>query len=317
MDCNNADLQKMVAAQVGIFTKNLANYTELKNVIIGTLQDATAGLPGSPLIHGRVKQIDSFAEKCIRKCEKYSQPAWQLTDLCGVRVVVNTLDAIPAVRQCIKDNFLILEDEDASGRLGDMEFGYQSIHYIVALDPEKVSNYSTIGKRIPKKLFAVRTGSKALKELLPAGSIFKAEIQVRSLLQHAWSDAVHDNLYKTEMKRKPHHLLRESALVAALLEDADNSIVKLTSGADQYRSYYGAYLTPEEIEHEIAIQRVVLKSNPDNMKAALRIARLSDCLGTGADTRSVEKDLTPFEKTAQEAPEKHRSPEPYFQSPPI
>ena len=294
---SSADLRRMVAAQVEIFTKNISHFRELKNVILGTLQDGTAALPGSPLIHGRVKQIDSFAEKCIRKCEKYSQPAWQLTDLCGVRVVVSSLDTIPAIRQFIENNFLILETEDTSGRLGDMEFGYQSVHYIVALDPEKSSFYSTIGKRIPKKIFEARTTSKALKASLSPGPVFKAEIQVRSLLQHAWSDAVHDNLYKTEMKIKPQHLLRESALVAALLEEADNSIVHLTKGADQYQSYYGAYMTPEEIEHEIKIQRTVLASNPGNKKAALKIARLSDCLGKDADTRSVENDLTPFEKS--------------------
>lgn len=298
---NPVALKRMVAGQVTLFTKNISYFNELKNVILGTLQNVTARLPGSPLIHGRVKQIDSFAEKCIRKCEKYSQPAWELTDLCGVRVVVNSLDAIPAIRQCIEENFLILENEDASGRLGEMEFGYQSVHYIVALNPEKSGCYSTIGKRIPKKLFSTRTSGKALSESLPAGPVFKAEIQVRSLLQHAWSDAVHDNLYKTDMKEKPHHLLRESALVAALLEDADNSIVNLTNGADQYRSYYGAYMTPMEIEHEIAIQRIVLESNPDNMKAALKIARLSDCLGKEADTRRVEKDLIPFEESGDAA----------------
>jgi len=302
MDCNNPyDLRTMVADQVKVFTKNIPVFAELRKVIIATLQDKTAGLSGSPLIHGRVKQVDSFAEKCIRKCEKYPQPAWQLTDLCGVRVVVNSLDAIPAIRRCIEDNFLILEDEDTSGRLGDMEFGYQSIHYIVALDPAKSSGYSTSGRRIPEKLFAARTGSVALKKSLPAGPVYKAEIQVRSLLQHAWSDAIHDNLYKTEMKRKPHHLLRESALVAALLEDADNSIVKLIKGADQYRSYYGAYMEPEEIEHEIEIQKVVLDSNPDNRNAALKIARLSDCLGKDADTKRVEGTLAPFEKSGDPA----------------
>ena len=72
MDGNNAeDLRKFVVDQVHEFSKNIDRFTELKTVIIGTLQEKTAGLPGSPLIHGRVKQLDSFAEKCIRKCEKY------------------------------------------------------------------------------------------------------------------------------------------------------------------------------------------------------------------------------------------------------
>ena len=103
------------------------------------------------------------------------------------------------------------------------------------------------------------------------------------------------------MKKKPHHLLRESALVAALLEDADNLIVELINGAEQYRSYYGAYMTPGEIEQEIAIQKVILDNNPDNRTAVLKIARLSDCLGKDADTKNVETMLAPFEKSGDAA----------------
>ena len=35
------------------------------------------------LVSARAKQPDSFAEKCLRKMDKYKNPIFQLTDLCG------------------------------------------------------------------------------------------------------------------------------------------------------------------------------------------------------------------------------------------
>jgi ppGpp synthetase/RelA/SpoT-type nucleotidyltranferase len=291
-------LQKKVEEQVKIFKENRHYFADLRNVIIATLDNAAKTLPGYPIVHGRVKAIDSFAEKCIRKHSKYDKPAWQLTDLCGVRVIVLSKDAIPAVRQFIEENFIISENEDTSQRLKEMEFGYQSVHYIASLDINKRDFYQAPDGNIPELLFKTRSIAEAKNESLPIGSVFNAEIQVRTLLQHAWSAAVHDNLYKTAMKKRPQHLLRESALIAALLDDADVSIVSLIDDVQEYRSYYGAYMTPEEIMQEISIQRIVLANNPENKAAALKIARLADCFADTSELESVEKDLATFEETA-------------------
>lgn len=289
-------LRKKVEDQVKEFKGNHHYFIGLRDVIVATLDNAAKTLPGSPIVHGRVKAIDSFAEKCIRKHNKYDKPTWQLTDLCGVRVIVLSKDAIPHFRKFIEDNFVITEKEDTSLRLKEMEFGYQSVHYIVSLDKDKRDFYQAPDGNISELLFKTRSIEEAKIESLPIGPVFKAEIQVRTLLQHAWSAAVHDNLYKTEMKKKPQHLIRKSALIAALVEDADDSIVSLINGADEYRSFYGAYMSPEEIVNEIAIQRIILANNPENKEVALKIARLADCFYNKSEIASVEKDLSAFEE---------------------
>ena len=293
---NTDRLKKKVKDQLKEFKKNRRYFNKFKDIIVATLENAAKTLPGFPIVMGRVKAIDSFVEKCIRKDKKYNKPAWQFTDLCGVRIIVLSKDAIPPVRKFIEENFVITEKEDTSQRLKEMEFGYQSVHYIVALDKDRRNVYQAPKRNIPEPLFNTRSVEEAKNEVLPIGPVFKAEIQIRTLLQHAWSDAVHDNLYKTEMKKKPLHLVREAALIAALTENADDSIVSLIRGVDEYRSYYGAYMTPEEIKNEISIQRIILANDCENKRVALKIARLEDCLDDDSELRSVEKDLSPFEE---------------------
>ena len=266
---------------------------------MATLQEAAKTLPGFPIVQGRVKEFGSFAEKCQRKYDKYKQPAWQLTDLCGVRVLVVSKDAIEPFRKFIEETFQISENEDKARLLKEMEFGYQSIHFIVSLDKEKKHLYKLPEgiSEIPEELTSTRTGEEALGTSLPIGPKFKAEIQLRTLLQHAWSESIHDKFYKAEIKKMPKYLSRESARIAALLEDADDAFVRLSKGVDEYRSYYGAYMTPEEIMDEIELQRIILSYDPDNRATAVKIARLADNLGDDTEEiSSVEQDLSPFEQ---------------------
>ncbi|MFH0785214.1 MAG: RelA/SpoT domain-containing protein [Pseudomonadota bacterium] len=197
-------LTKKVDGQVKGFKKNRKLFNELCKVIMATLSNATRTIPGNPIVHGQVKEIDSFVEKFVRKDAKYHTPAWQLTDLCGVRAILLSKDTIPAVQQFIESSFLVTEKEDTAGRLDKTAFGYQSMHSIVALDPAKGDVYqNACGKIVSRKLFASRSSAEATAANLNPGPIFKAEIQVRTLLQHAWSGAVHDNIYKTDIRSIP------------------------------------------------------------------------------------------------------------------
>ena len=77
--------------------------------------------------------------------------------------------------------------------------------------------------------------------------------------------------------------------------------MRLIQGVNEYKSYYGAYLRPDEILDEIEMQRIVLASDQDNEKAALKIARLADCLEDNSQIESVEKDLARFAGTGNAA----------------
>lgn len=292
-----AEKKQRIEQQTQLFKENRDLFQELTSMIIATLKEGTRSLPNAAIIEGRVKDVASFTEKCLRKWEKYNQPAWQLTDLCGVRVIVLAQDMVAPVVRFIEQHFQVLEKEDKIDKLKETEFGYLSYHTVVALDAAHRQTYAGQGRHF-EELFTIRTPEDAARSGLPAGPIYKAEIQVRTLLQHAWASAAHDNLYKTEMKSKPRRLERQSGLIAAQLEEVDSALVQLVEEAREYRSFYGAYLSPEEIREAIAIQEVVLKHEPRNVKAALKFARLADCLDDGQHRQRVEQSLLPFVETA-------------------
>lgn len=295
----NISLQQKIDPQVQIFLEQKQHLENFSELLKASLKKATATLPGHPMVSSRVKDLGSFVGKCIRKDQKYHSPAWQLTDLCAARVIVLSKDAIPAIQQAVESLFLITEQEDAGRRLGQMAFGYQSMHYVVALDPQQTEQYRlALGTEdIDHQLLASRTESEARAQGLQPGPKFRAEIQIRTLLQHAWSGAVHDNLYKTDLKKIPPHIERQSARISALLEEADDAIVSLVAGIKEYRSYYGAYLTPEEIKHEIEMQRLILRYKPESRAALLKIARLTDCLQESDGLTEAEQLLARLENS--------------------
>ena len=107
----------------------------------------------------------------------------------------------------------------------------------------------------------------------------KAEIQVRTLLEHASADITHDILYKSEMVNVPDGLRRQAATEAAVLEEVDQSFSRLVTATNVFSSNYGAYHKPEDVRAEIERSRIVLEHDPKNADMAVRVARLALSLG--------------------------------------
>jgi len=86
-------------------------------------------------VEARAKSPASFAEKAVRKYEKYKDPIHQLTDLCGVRVITYTKIEAERVSAFILRNFTIDRENslDASERLKPKEFGYLANHFVVQM----------------------------------------------------------------------------------------------------------------------------------------------------------------------------------------
>lgn len=224
------------------------------------------------IVQVRPKNVSSFAEKIIRK-NKYKDPLREITDLCGARIITQTEKQIIKVCDFIRQNFLIDEANslDVSERLQVKEFGYRSVHFIVTPVKEEI-----LGIKIPGEL----------KDK-------KAEIQVRTLLQHTWSDVLHDRLYKTALKI-PREWERESARLAALLENADENISRITSLTDSYTANYGNRMTAEQLQSEIETLRTILDNEPSGQSKpaiALKIARLIKFTG---NRKSIIKLLTGY-----------------------
>jgi len=210
------------------------------------------------IVSAREKSVASFAEKAARKAHKYDDPVHQMTDLCGARVIVNTLDQMNLVCDFIRRHFKIDEanSHDASSRLNEDQFGYGSYHFVVQIERPEI-----LGVPTPKEIRERE---------------FKAEIQVRTVLQHAWAAITHDRLYKSEFV-PPARLRRLAHRQAALIESADVALNDFENDMQAYLGGYAAYLKPDALEKEVDIVQLVLAVEPDprNKPAlALRLARL-------------------------------------------
>ncbi|PUU95383.1 GTP pyrophosphokinase family protein [Halanaerobium sp.] len=162
-------------------------------------------------IESRVKSVESFREKASR--EKYSKPVEEITDLCGVRVITLFEKEIHQISDIIKELFEIdyKRSEDKSDLLEADKMGYKSIHYIAELSADKIA----------------RTELESFAGL-------KFEIQIRSILQHAWAEIEHDRNYKFKGEL-PKHLQRRFYALAGMLEIADREFNTLSEEVEKYR----------------------------------------------------------------------------------
>lgn len=172
---------------------------EIKRILERSLEEKRLR---SHSIDARAKSVDSFAGKLAKKKDdgspKYTDPFSQITDLAGVRVIAYTLDEVEEISSFVDDNFSIMEKRDVGEeRIEKGEFGYQSIHYLVQMTEERLAlpDYRTYQGLV-------------------------CEIQIRTVLQHAWAEMEHDIQYKGS-QNIPASVKRKFLSLAGLLEIAD------------------------------------------------------------------------------------------------
>ncbi len=172
------EAKERFAAEWGIF--NALGHLVVKEVSdqlrgeLPSLQPINAFLriPPSP----RVKDPNSFVAKAFFRGMNFADPYKDVLDKVGVRFVVLLLEDTKIVGNAIK-NSSIWSWEQSREFAEDREryptvFDYQSDHYIVRLQAPHV--YEEVS--------------------IPAGT--PCEIQVRTLMQHAYSEMSHDTVYK-------------------------------------------------------------------------------------------------------------------------
>jgi putative GTP pyrophosphokinase len=159
----------------------------------------------------RVKARDSAKRKLARGIDKYGSIV-DLTDLLGVRVITYFAEEVDRVADVVRPEVLIdeLNSVDKRAGLDPDRFGYLSLHYVAELGDER-------SKLIEYKQFAGR----------------KFELQIRSILQHAWAEIEHDLGYKAD-KSLPRDLRRRFSRLAGLLELADDEFTRLRIDRDTY-----------------------------------------------------------------------------------
>jgi ppGpp synthetase/RelA/SpoT-type nucleotidyltranferase len=167
-------------------------------------------------IEARAKDIDSFGKKAAKRSEtsanqpRYTNPLTQITDLAGVRVIVFFPKTLAAVDECISQDFVVEERSDKSEELEEEgRFGYKSIHYLVRMKPERL----------------------ALPEYRRFTNLV-AEIQSRTILQHAWAEMEHDIQYKS-VDVIPVSISRRFIALAGMLEIADREFQAIQDEDEQ------------------------------------------------------------------------------------
>ena len=155
-------------------------------------------------VEARAKEPESFGTKAEAPSEndprapKYRHPMEDITDLAGVRIITFFPRAVESVGACIREEFEVLEHTDLSRTLLQEErFGYQSEHYLVRLSSKRT----------------------ALPEYKPHLGLV-AEVQVRTILQHAWAEIEHDIQYKSSVTI-PNTIRRRFMALAGVFEIAD------------------------------------------------------------------------------------------------
>lgn len=256
--------------QVAKYREVQSLYQQYARTLNQILEQAARRLAPFAIVQTRAKAIASFAEKIQRKWPKYDNPVHQLTDLCGGRVITFTQPEVKAICDFLEQHFEIDWENsvDVSQRLKPTEFGYRSVHYIVQFKP---GVFPTRDMEVPVP-----------EEVLG----LKAEVQVRTLLEHAWAGFGHDRVYKGAFV-VPKKWQRELASVAAMLEQAGEAFTRIEEGLQAYAASYGAYMTEEEMRAEGELLESVQAYDPDNLKLAERIGKLAMSLGDWAKAVEV------------------------------
>ncbi|MFK7826154.1 MAG: GTP pyrophosphokinase family protein [Oligoflexales bacterium] len=191
------------------YSKNFSLYQQLQSFVSDYL--------GSLLKHNnlkvhsltsRIKAAESLKAKVARPDKTYEK-IHEIKDICALRVVTYFEDAIEQIASVIEANFKVdlTHSIDKRRILDSSQFGYNSLHYVVTL-PSKVA--------APPQLQGV-----------------PIEIQIRTILQHAWAEIEHDLGYKSE-ESVPSHIRRRFSRLAGLLEIADEEFVAIKKYLKSY-----------------------------------------------------------------------------------
>lgn len=176
-----------------IYLKSIAS--KLQSRLIDELKD----VPRVDRVSARAKDPSRFLKKAEKEENgnpKYSNPLAQIQDQIGARVIVFYLSDVALVEKEIEDYYRPIEKQDLVPE-SDSEFGYVGKHYVLLL-PEDVIDDDVDRKKVPKFF----------------------ELQIKTLFQHAWSEANHDLGYKPGQELTSHQK-RKLAFTAAQAWGAD------------------------------------------------------------------------------------------------
>ena len=181
----------------------LPEYNRLAAEVPARLKEffADAGLIVAA-VECRVKAEDSLAGKLRLKGGKYSS-ILDITDIVGMRVITFYIDDVDKVASVLERHFDIdWENSVDKRKLHETDsFGYLSLHYICRA---------------------------------PENDKIRFEVQMRTVLQHAWANMNHDTGYKSGVEI-PKVYLRNLSRLAGILELVDDEFSRIRRELADYR----------------------------------------------------------------------------------
>ena len=167
--------------------------------------------------HHRIKDCDSLCEKIFYRNKKYNDPLTEVTDKVGTRLVLLNSDDVKKISEFIEENKTDWTIVEVSRKFNNEilkqpeVFSYQSNHYIV--------------KPISKDFSTINI------------DYLTCEIQVRTILQHAYAEVSHDTIYKKHVDMST-IVKRKLASSMAFIEAADEKFIEIYKGMEQMDDIY-------------------------------------------------------------------------------
>ncbi|MBF0180821.1 MAG: hypothetical protein HQM03_12435 [Magnetococcales bacterium] len=191
--------------------------------------------PDGPKIHsivGRIKEKESLAEKLDHPPETYQNLA-DVPDIAGIRIITFFEEEVQVVTEIIRREFNVFPSREQPKYLltDPNRFGYASANWQLGL----------LDNRLELIEYRRFRG-------------FLVELQVRSVLQHAWLE-INKSLGFQTREHCPPQKQREYGRIAALFELADLELNKIRSHA--HRPASGARPARPEIPSSAPLQDAV------------------------------------------------------------
>jgi putative GTP pyrophosphokinase len=264
-------LRAGVEASVAEYARVRPALESVTGELQGRIAEVFAGTEVSPLfVVSRTKTVDSFREKASRMLRtdgedaapalEFPHPLRDLHDLAGVRVIVALPHEIREAANQIKrrrGEFDCREDREKDiGFVESGTYGYSSRHLILR----------TRGNEV------VRGYQNELGPAVKATGNYLFEVQIRTILAHAWSEIEHDIRFKNVDPRAwSPYIDRQFTATAAMLEAVESTFSDLF---DRYRAVTGYWdpegggtvpLTPDRISEvwQMLLPHVDRKSDDD------------------------------------------------------
>lgn len=162
-------------------------------------------------VTSRVKTRKSLQTKLARSEGEFSKLS-DVTDISGIRIITYFADDIDSMAKMIEKEFDVDFECSIDKRLllDPDRFGYLSLHYVVKLSKSRL------------RLTEYRRFADC-----------QTEIQIRSILQHAWAEIEHDMGYKGK-QAVPKKIRRRFSRLAGLLEIADAEFAEIRDSLLKY-----------------------------------------------------------------------------------